>query len=67
MPRQVKEKLGDHPDMSIAEARQLTRTVQTLAAIGIDPQEGLHERLIRELKAKGTKPSVPIRVRQRGG
>lgn len=48
-------KLGNHPEMTVAEARELAKTVRALADMGIDPQEGLHERLIRELKAKGTK------------
>ncbi len=48
-------KLGDHPDMTIAEARSLARTVRSLADLGIDPTEGLHTRLIRELRDKGTK------------
>jgi Arm DNA-binding domain len=48
-------KLGNHPDMSIAQARELTKTVIALGNLGIDPQEGLHERLIRELQAKGIK------------
>lgn len=46
-----------NPDrMTVSEARHLMRTIQTLAeGIGIDPQEGLHRRLIRELKREGTK------------
>jgi Arm DNA-binding domain len=48
-------KLGNHPDMTIAQARELTKTVIALGNLGIDPQEGLHERLIRELQAKGIK------------
>jgi len=48
-------KLGDHPDMTVSEARDLARTVRTLADHGIDPQAGLHERLVRELEDKGTK------------
>jgi Arm DNA-binding domain len=47
-------KLGNFPDMSVAEARELANTVRELADMGIDPQEGLHERLIRELKAQGS-------------
>lgn len=46
-------KLGNHPEMTITEARGLARTVRTLAGKGIDVQEGLHERLVRELKEKG--------------
>jgi hypothetical protein len=37
---------------SRSEARELAGTVQALAGQGIDAQAGLHERLIRELKAK---------------
>lgn len=40
--------------MTIAEARKLTGIVQELAAHGIDVQEGLHSRLIRELRKEGT-------------
>jgi hypothetical protein len=47
-------KLGVWPGMSIAEARSLATTVRELAEKGIDVQEGLHERLIRELQARGT-------------
>jgi hypothetical protein len=48
-------KLGDHPDMSLADARKLTNTVRGLAQKGIDPTDGLHKRLIRELLEKGDK------------
>jgi Arm DNA-binding domain len=48
-------KLGHHPDMTIDQARELTKTVIALGGKGIDPTEGLHERLIRELLAKGTR------------
>jgi hypothetical protein len=48
-------KIGEHPGTSIAEARSLAATVLTLADKGIDPQVGLHERLIRELKEKGAR------------
>jgi hypothetical protein len=47
-------KIGTHPGTTVAEARDLARTVRELAAMGIDPQQGLHERLIRELKAQGS-------------
>ncbi len=46
-------KIGGLPGTSIAEARELTKTILALAAKGIDPQAGLHDRLIRELTAKG--------------
>ncbi len=46
-------KLGEHPDMTIAEARAIAKTVKSLAEKGIDVQAGLHDRLIRELKEKG--------------
>lgn len=48
-------KIGDHPEMSVDEARRVAKTVRGLAEMGIDPQEGLHRRLIRELQEKGTK------------
>lgn len=46
-------KVGNYPDMPIKTARELCRTITSLASRGIDPQEGLHERLIRELLDKG--------------
>lgn len=48
-------KVGQYPDTSIAEARELARTITTLADHGIDVQSGLHDRLIKELREKGTK------------
>lgn len=48
-------KIGDYPKMSINQARQITDTIHALAAKGIDPVEGLHERLMRELLEKGEK------------
>ncbi len=48
-------KLGDFPDMSLADARKLTNTVRSLAQKGIDPTDGLHKRLMRELLEKGDK------------
>lgn len=45
-----------HPDyISIEDARELTKTIKTLADKGIDPQDGLHRRLIRELREQGPK------------
>lgn len=46
---------GDPEYISIAEARELTKTIKALGDKGIDVQEGLHRRLIRELKREGTK------------
>lgn len=40
--------------MTLDEARELAKTVKALAAKGIDPQDGLHRRLMRELREKGT-------------
>lgn len=48
-------KLGDFPGMTIVQARELTRTVIALGELGIDPQEGFRERLIRELLRDGEK------------
>lgn len=45
-------KADDH--ISLNNARELTKTIKTLAAQGIDPEDGLHRRLIRELLAEGT-------------
>jgi hypothetical protein len=40
---------------AIDQARELSETIRSLAAKGIDVQEGLHARLIRELQEQGTK------------
>lgn len=47
--------IGEHPTMSIPEARQLAAVIRDLAQKGIDVQAGLHERLIAELKRDGVK------------
>src|SRR4051812_33089587 len=52
-------KLGSlNPDaddyITIPEVRELAKTVKALADKGIDVQAGLHARLLRELKEKGT-------------
>lgn len=45
-----------HPDhISLSDARELTKTIKALAAKGIDPEDGLHRRLIREMLEKGTR------------
>lgn len=46
-------KIGSHPGMTIAEARAIAKTVIALSKKGIDPQDGLHARLIRELREQG--------------
>lgn len=46
-------KAPDH--ISLTDARELTKTIKALADKGIDPQEGLHKRLIRELLEKGAR------------
>jgi hypothetical protein len=48
-------KLGDHPAMSVTRARAVAKTVRGLADNGVDVQQGLHERLIRELEKDGMK------------
>jgi len=48
-------RIGIHPEMSIDRARKIADTIKHLASIGIDPQEGLHDRLIRELEKSGNK------------
>ncbi len=40
--------------MSVTDARELTKTIKSLADKGIDPQEGLSRRLIRELREHGS-------------
>lgn len=47
--------IGHHPDRTIKEARELAETIRILAEKGIDPQLGLHDRLVRELLEKGPK------------
>lgn len=48
------------PDyITIEDARELAKTVRALGDKGIDVQEGLHRRLIRELKEKGTNWRAP--------
>lgn len=47
--------LGDHPELTISDARNLARTIVALGDIGIDVTEGLHKRLMRELKRDGIK------------
>src|SRR5437762_3324141 len=50
----------ESPDyISIEEARDLAETIKALGEKGIDVQEGLERRLIRELKQKGTYWRVP--------
>lgn len=41
--------------ISIDDARALTKTIQYLADRGIDVQEGLHRRLVRELREQGNR------------
>jgi len=47
-------KIGEHPSMTINRARDLAQTIITLAKQGIDVQEGLHDRLMRELEKEKT-------------
>lgn len=45
----------DSPDyVSIEDARYLTKVIKSLGEMGIDVQDGLTRRLMRELKANGT-------------
>jgi hypothetical protein len=57
-------KIGDFdkgsPDfISIEDAREVAKTVKALGEKGIDVQDGLMRRLIRELQEKGTNWRVP--------
>lgn len=45
--------LGPYPKMKISEARGLAATIEALADKGIDVQDGLYDRLMRELKQQG--------------
>lgn len=50
----------DSPDyISIEDAREIAKTVKALGDKGIDVQDGLQRRLVRELKDKGTAWRVP--------
>jgi hypothetical protein len=40
--------------ISLADAREITKTIKHLAGNGIDPQEGARRRLLKELKRDGT-------------
>jgi hypothetical protein len=43
------------PDfITIEDARHLTKTIRALGDKGVDPQEGLHKRLLKEIAEKGT-------------
>lgn len=45
----------DSPDyISIEEAREVAKTIKALGDKGIDVQDGLMRRLVKELKEKGT-------------
>lgn len=46
-------KVAELPGGTIEDARALTKTIRALAAKGIDVQDGLHERLMRELLEQG--------------
>lgn len=48
-------KVGEFPETSIEHARRRARVIHTLAEKGIDVQDGLHKRLMRELDEKGEK------------
>lgn len=53
---------GDKTDpdyISIEDAREITKTIKALGEKGIDVQQGLHRRLIRELKRDGVNWKVP--------
>lgn len=48
------------PDyISIEDAREVAKTVKALGDKGIDVQDGLHRRLIKELKRDGTHWKAP--------
>ncbi len=44
---------GSDEPITIEEARELTRAIQELGSRGIDVQEGLHRRLMAEIKRDG--------------
>jgi hypothetical protein len=50
---------GDPDFISIEDAREVAKTIKALGEKGIDVQDGLQRRLVRELKEKGTNWRVP--------
>lgn len=55
----------DPEHISLEDARELTKTIKALADKGIDPQDGLHRRLVAELLRDGVnwKPEKIARKR----
>lgn len=51
--------------LSIADARELTKTIKALGDKGIDPRHGLHKRLIAELMRQGTEWRPPAAEKKR--
>jgi hypothetical protein len=50
----------DDPDyISIDDAREVAKTIKALGEKGVDVQDGLHRRLVRELKEKGSAWRAP--------
>jgi hypothetical protein len=50
----------ESPDyMSIEDAREIARTIKAIGERGVDVQDGLHRRLVRELQEKGTAWRLP--------
>jgi hypothetical protein len=48
------------PDyISIEDAREVAKTIKALGDKGIDVQDGLHRRLVKELKEKGSAWRLP--------
>lgn len=45
--------------ITVEEARELTKTIKALGDKGIDPQVGLHKRLVKELKRDGVNWKPP--------
>lgn len=45
----------EEPDyLTVTEARNLAKTIKSLGDRGVDVQDGLHKRLLKELKRDGT-------------
>ena len=47
--------IGHYPEMTVADARKITETIHALSDAGVNPMDGLHKRLMRELLEKGAK------------
>jgi hypothetical protein len=45
--------IGERPEMTLQQARAVTKTIVELGKLGIDVSDGLEKRLVRELQEQG--------------